>query len=371
MKQRNLFLSTVFCFVFFSLNTLGQSVQKLNEEEYETTLDLANLSARVYDNMWDQALDVIAPTLFPDLDFIGNTTHYTEIENYDQYGLHAVLFQNTYTGDYVLAFRGTDAFSARDWIADINQALSNYIRIPTKQYNLAVKIAKELKDEYGEEDLILTGHSLGGGLAQTAALANGLRAICFDAAGITRHTLKTYGITSKLLNMNKKEIVHVNVRWSPLTDLDGFMNTKSPFYSTRQHGGKTIWLRGMPGTALIINPTRVVNHLFHSLVLQLTHKKFLNKNPFNTTKKAIVGEFVASGTELTLFPNPTSDHLNVVLNNQEVATLSIVSLNGHVLQTFEMSNSENQFDVSMLQAGMYIVRVQLESEVIQRRLIKQ
>ena len=57
---------------------------------------------------------------------------------------------------------------------------------------LAARISEELANKgilkYG--DLQTTGHSLGGGLATAAAVANGLKATVFNPAGLLKNTLK-------------------------------------------------------------------------------------------------------------------------------------------------------------------------------------
>lgn len=107
-------------------------------------------------------------------------------------GLHDVVsgFQaGIYTDQqhYVLAFAGTN--DMRDWLSNVRQA-TGYDDV---QYNQAVAIAKSAKVAFGDA-LVITGHSLGGGLAATAALATGTLAVTFNAAGVCEHTLNRFGI---------------------------------------------------------------------------------------------------------------------------------------------------------------------------------
>jgi putative lipase involved disintegration of autophagic bodies len=64
---------------------------------------------------------------------------------------------------YVLAFAGTN--DMRDWLSNVRQA-TGYDDV---QYNQAVAVAKGAKAAFGDA-LVIAGHSLGGGLAATAAL---------------------------------------------------------------------------------------------------------------------------------------------------------------------------------------------------------
>lgn len=90
---------------------------------------------------------------------------------------------------YVLAFAGTNDW--RDWLSNVRQA-TGYDDV---QYNqaVAVAVAKSAKAAFGDA-LAIAGHSLGGGLAATAALATGSVAVTFNAAGVSDYTLNRLGI---------------------------------------------------------------------------------------------------------------------------------------------------------------------------------
>jgi len=98
-------------------------------------------------------------------------------------GFRAVLFKRRDANKYVLAFTGTDEFI--DWAADETQATVGF----SSQYNRAVDLAGKLQKKLGQMNLRLVGHSLGGGLASTAALVHGLEATTFNPAGVHTVTL--------------------------------------------------------------------------------------------------------------------------------------------------------------------------------------
>ena len=54
-------------------------------------------------------------------------------------------------------------------------------------------IARAVHALHGD-NLVFTGHSLGGGLASVAALATGRRAVTFNAAGVNPMTLSRLGL---------------------------------------------------------------------------------------------------------------------------------------------------------------------------------
>lgn len=92
-------------------------------------------------------------------------------------------------GNLVLAFAGTDMTSATDWATNAEQALG----IDTKQYNQALEVATKLKAAVGD-DLVITGHSLGGGLASYAALGTDTPAVTFNAAGLSDGSFENLGM---------------------------------------------------------------------------------------------------------------------------------------------------------------------------------
>lgn len=97
-------------------------------------------------------------------------------------GFRAAIYQDG-KGDYVLAFKGTTGLN--DWKANATQALG----LNSAQYDEAVALATKAKVAFGD-NLVLTGHSLGGGLASTAAVITDTPAVTFNAAGVNDETLQ-------------------------------------------------------------------------------------------------------------------------------------------------------------------------------------
>lgn len=100
-------------------------------------------------------------------------------------GFQAGIYSDDH--QYVLAFAGTNDW--RDWLTNVRQA-TGYDDV---QYNQAVSLAKSAKAAFGDR-LVITGHSLGGGLATTAALTTGTVAVTFNAAGVSDGTLNRFGV---------------------------------------------------------------------------------------------------------------------------------------------------------------------------------
>lgn len=106
--------------------------------------------------------------------------------NGDGSGFFSQLYYNGLSGKYVLAFRGSGGVieDTRDWITNFFNAAG----VSTVQYNNACILGRLAKS--CDIDIVITGHSLGGGLAQAAALASGKPAYTFNAAGIPVEVVK-------------------------------------------------------------------------------------------------------------------------------------------------------------------------------------
>lgn len=96
-------------------------------------------------------------------------------------GFQAGLYTNGQ--QVILAFAGTN--DRHDVMTDILQGIG----CDTVQYNQAVVLATQVKKRFGNK-LVITGHSLGGGLASAAALATNTFAVTFNAAGLASNTIR-------------------------------------------------------------------------------------------------------------------------------------------------------------------------------------
>lgn len=111
-------------------------------------------------------------------------------------GLEARVFKNE-EGTYVLVFEGSSSSDLPDWEANFGNAGGT---VP-KQHRQALDIALRFKEEYGDEgDLVITGHSLGGGLATFAGLGAGVEVYTFNPSGLgpgSRAWLESQGVVDR------------------------------------------------------------------------------------------------------------------------------------------------------------------------------
>ncbi len=101
-------------------------------------------------------------------------------------GFRAIALQPTDPNDTrtIVAYAGTDMKSVEDWVTDAKQGVG----LSTKQYDEAVDFADKWKAKEGD-DVILTGHSLGGGLASYAAIKTDLHATAVNSAPLALNHL--------------------------------------------------------------------------------------------------------------------------------------------------------------------------------------
>ena len=99
-------------------------------------------------------------------------------------GFFAALYKHRKFNFHVLAFRGTQALSVMDWLNNLGQGLG----VKASQYEAAISLAIRVK-RVMKGTFMLTGHSLGGGMASAAGLASNTNTVVFNPAGVNKRTL--------------------------------------------------------------------------------------------------------------------------------------------------------------------------------------
>lgn len=101
-------------------------------------------------------------------------------------GLHFKVFTNG--NRYITAFAGAEG-GPDNAVVTVQSAGGD-----TAQYRDALQVVRGLVSAFGADSVAVTGHSLGGGEAAAAALANGTTAITFEAQGLSRGYLESIGL---------------------------------------------------------------------------------------------------------------------------------------------------------------------------------
>lgn len=75
--------------------------------------------------------------------------------------------------------------------------------------------------------------------------------------------------------------------------------------------------------------------------------------------------------EVTIYPNPTSSILNIDnQSNESVGSVAIYSVNGALVKEAKSSTSLQSISVADLQSGIYMVKIQLNSKVLNYKFIR-
>ena len=109
----------------------------------------------------------------------------------------AGIYENK-KGDLVVAFAGTE--NLKDWKTNLKQGVG----LNDRQYDLAQRVGNEIREKLADKNVVLTGHSLGGGLAATASAVSERKAVTFNAAGVHGKTLKRGGVDPKAFEKKAK-----------------------------------------------------------------------------------------------------------------------------------------------------------------------
>jgi RHS repeat-associated protein len=104
------------------------------------------------------------------------------------------------TIEYVMAFAGTDP---SDWKGDLLQDALQHFGLGSAQYKYATQAGRSASEGAGGAELTFVGHSLGGGLANIAAISGNRGGIAFNPAKINKSTLRDYLVEGEYFNSPK------------------------------------------------------------------------------------------------------------------------------------------------------------------------
>lgn len=97
-------------------------------------------------------------------------------------GFHATVYRDVSTGEYVVAYRGTEFTSDQDWKDNFRNGRGETTSQGRQAVDLALRIAE--RAEHEGVPISFTGHSLGGEFAAMASIATGAPATTFNAEGV-------------------------------------------------------------------------------------------------------------------------------------------------------------------------------------------
>jgi hypothetical protein len=132
-------------------------------------------------------------------------------------GFKAALYQSSFERPpkVVVAYAGTE--DTPDWMTNLQQGVG----LESKQYNSAMRLAKNVMQKSKVGTVDITGHSLGGGLASAATVVTGAKGYTFNAAGLHPSTVERapYSVSAASMAAMGKRIDAYHSTADPLTNL--------------------------------------------------------------------------------------------------------------------------------------------------------
>lgn len=129
-------------------------------------------------------------------------------------GMQAGVYNNRDTGELTLAFRGTEACSfpcslseTKAYLLDVAADTALTFGFVNDQFKHAFNFAQDVVSRYPGRKITVTGHSLGGGLAQAVGAVLGLETFAFNSSPVPDDFFDSYPLspTSEQL----EEIIYV------------------------------------------------------------------------------------------------------------------------------------------------------------------
>lgn len=106
---------------------------------------------------------------------------------------------------------------------------------------------------------------------------------------------------------------------------------------------------------------------------EYTVKSVLESCPDAYDRVLVTVEEVPTAKTLTVFPNPTSNELNVIAAGDFIREVSLYDINGRQLQqyTYQGLDQQHRIDLSSLNSGIYLLKVLfVEGDEVVKKIIK-
>ncbi len=106
-------------------------------------------------------------------------------------GMQAGVYQHRETFELVLAYRGTEACDfpcslneTKEYLRDLATDTALTFGFDDAQFKHAINYGRDIVNRYPNRNITVTGHSLGGGLAQAVGAVLGLKTFAFNSAPV-------------------------------------------------------------------------------------------------------------------------------------------------------------------------------------------
>ncbi|WMV73564.1 phospholipase [Xenorhabdus griffiniae] len=204
-------------------------------------------------------------------------------------GFQAGVYHNK--GLYIVSFTGSNEL--QDFMVSIRQGLG----FNEKQYNQAVELAHKSLEVFGE-NVIFTGHSLGGGLATVAALATGKPAVIYNSVSVSDATLKYMGVSPEVARemADSGLIRHYTVQHDWLGNLQKTLPIRQPM----GHEVELKYEYELESIWDVMLPNRYGLHTFKAHFLEAVLELMAEQKPWLNNGNTMLASTDVTDTDLTL-----------------------------------------------------------------------
>ena len=135
--------------------------------------------------------------------------------------------------EWIVAYRGTEIDSWEDIKADLNIGVGN---VPG-QFVPAMELFEKAQQVKSLSKIIVTGHSLGGGLAQLVSANKVALGVAFNAPGMSGMAKKLAG---KGYSFHSANVLNVVLAWDPVSSIGTRVGKKLRLSNNDVFGGHSI-----------------------------------------------------------------------------------------------------------------------------------
>ncbi len=140
---------------------------------------------------------------------------------------------------------------------------------------------------------------------------------------------------------------------------DGLTTDRFVYNDCNADGSLEHWRINGGGHDYYVEP---LNDFSHAIEVWLFLRKWSHPNPLSPSVNVI-----NENLDLTIFPNPATDYIEIELTNQQLLGVQLISQEGKQI----MIGVENPFPIAQLENGIYYLKVKTDKSALTKRIVVQ